>query len=181
MALSQKRSVDSKKRSSPLLSKAAIRPPRQLRSEETLAKMLRAGRDLIGQHGSFDLVLISDVIRTAGTSTGAFYCRFKDKDAFLASVLEAAFTEIRADAETRFRDDPSWQAGTAAAFMAHIVRQYVVICRRNEGMFKAVLRHFASRAPDTGPLYWLDSHVQSLIAPALAQKMPGLSVREAEE
>jgi AcrR family transcriptional regulator len=149
----------------------ALRPPRQLRSEETLAKMIQAGRDLIELHGAFDLVVVSDVIRTAGTSTGAFYGRFKDKDAFIASVLDAVFAELRADADKAIRDDQTWAAGTAAEIAAGIVRYYVEMCRQNQGMFKAVLRHFAARDPDSNPMRWLDRHVRSLVAPILAQKM----------
>ncbi|AEI81933.1 transcriptional regulator TetR family (plasmid) [Cupriavidus necator N-1] len=150
----------------------AQRPPRQLRSEETLAKMILAGRDLIEQHGNFDLVLISDVIRIAGTSIGAFYGRFKDKDAFIASVLDAAFAEMRAGANIGLPNDAaSVEQGTASEFAARIVRYYVDMCRRNHGMFKAVLRHFAARNPDLNPMRCLDRHIQSLVAPALAKKM----------
>ncbi|MGY2488936.1 TetR/AcrR family transcriptional regulator [Cupriavidus sp. CP313] len=149
----------------------ALRPPRQLRSEETLAKMILAGRELIEQHANFDLVLISDVIRTAGTSTGAFYGRFKDKDAFIASVLDAVFAEMRAEADKVIRNDEAWMQGTASELAARIVRYYVDMCRRNQGMFKAVLRHFAALDPDSNPMRWLDRHIQSLVAPVLAHKM----------
>jgi AcrR family transcriptional regulator len=153
----------------------ALRPPRQLRSEETLAKMITAGRGLIEQYANFDLVLISDVIRTAGTSTGAFYGRFKDKDAFIASVLDAAFAEMQAEADNSIREDDVWTRGTASEIAARFVGYYVDMCRRNQGMYKAVLRHFAARDPDSNPMRWLDRHIQSLVAPTLAQKMQGRS------
>ncbi len=166
----------------PLPAVPALRPPRQLRSEENLAKMILAGRDLIEQHGNFDLVLISDVIRAAGTSTGAFYGRFKDKDAFIDSVLEAAFAEMQAEAENAIREDDVWAKGSASAIAVCIVRYYVEMCRVHQGMFKAVLRHFAARDPDANPMRGLDRHIQSLVAPALAQKMqaPCKSSAEAE-
>lgn len=160
----------------------ALRPPRQLRSGESLAKMLDAGRSLIEQHANFDLVLVSDVIRTAGTSNGAFYGRFKDKDAFIASVLDAAFADIQADADKVMRGDPAWSQGTAPEFAARIVRYYIDMCRRNQGLFKAVLRHFAALDPDSNPMRGLDRHIQSVVLPVLAQKMPDqpLNVSEAE-
>ncbi|AEI82289.1 transcriptional regulator TetR family (plasmid) [Cupriavidus necator N-1] len=181
MAATLKRQEDDKKRlthaSSAERRKAeaaeapALRPPRQLRSEANLAKMILAGRSLIEQHRNFDLVLINDVIRTADTSTGAFYGRFKDKDAFISSVLDAAFAEMKAEADRAFRDDEAWAQGTAAELAARIVQYYVDMCRRNQGMFKAVLRHFAALDPDANPMRWLSRHIQSMVAPMLAQKM----------
>ncbi|WP_454738760.1 TetR/AcrR family transcriptional regulator [Cupriavidus necator] len=179
MAATLKRQEDHKRRATRAVHTAsqaaetapALRPPRQLRSEETLAKMILAGRDLIQQHANFDLVLISDVIRTAGTSTGAFYGRFKDKDAFIASVLEAAFVEMEAEADKTIRDDEAWAQGTASEFAALIVRYYVNMCRRNQGMFKAVLRHFGALDPDANPMRRLNRNIQSVVAPALALKM----------
>lgn len=158
----------------------ALRPPRQLRSEETLAKMILAGRGLIQQHANFDLVLISDVIRTAGTSTGAFYGRFKDKDAFIDSVLEAAFVEMEAEADKTIRDDEAWAQGTATEFAALIVRYYVDMCRRNQGMFKAVLRHFGALEPEANPMRRLNRNIQSVVAPTLAQKMKAQGLKASE-
>jgi AcrR family transcriptional regulator len=150
---------------------SGLRQPSQLRGEETLAKMIATGRRLIEQHANFDLVLISDVIDTAGISTGAFYFRFKDKDAFIASVLNDTFSELQIEADQKIRDDASWSQGTESEIVARIVRYYVDMCRHNQGMFKAVLRHFASLEPDSNPLRWLARHIMDLAAPILAQKI----------
>ncbi|AQV98399.1 TetR family transcriptional regulator [Cupriavidus necator] len=186
MAATLKRQEDHKRRAARAAAQTAeaaepaLRPPRQLRSEETLAKMIQAGRDLIEQHANFDLVLIGDVIRTAGTSTGAFYGRFKDKDGFIASVLDAAFAEMRAEADKAIRDDEAWAQGTASELAARIVSYYVDMSRQNQGMFKAVLRHFAARDPDANPMRWLDRHVQSLVVPVLAHKMQPQTLGDSE-
>ncbi|TCW84089.1 TetR family transcriptional regulator [Burkholderia sp. SRS-46] len=153
----------------------ALRPPRQSRSEESLAKMIHAGRDLIEQHACFDTVVISDVIRVSGTSTGAFYGRFKDKDAFVESVLDVVFAELRVNVDQWISEDRALTDGTASDIARSVVRYYVEMCRLNRGMFKAVLRHFASRDPDANPMRWLDRHVRECVVPLLAAKLPHLT------
>lgn len=149
----------------------ALRPPRQSRSEESLAKMIRAGRDLIELSGGFDSVVVSDVIRMAGTSTGAFYGRFKDKDGFIASVLDAVFAELRANVEQWIVEDRVLSTGTAFDIAGSIVRYYVEMCRVNRGIFKAVLRHFATGDPDMNPMRWLDRSIRGHVVPILVGKL----------
>ncbi|CAB3763400.1 TetR family transcriptional regulator [Burkholderia sp. MSh2] len=155
----------------------ALRPPRQSRSEATLANMLRAGRTLIEQHGDFDDVVIADVIRAAGTSTGAFYCRFKDKDAFVAAVMDATFVELRAEADKSVAEDAVWRSGNARAIAAGIVHHYTDMCRCNRGVFKAVLRYIAPIAPDAHPMRLLDRHIKDLVVPILAPLLAGRSTK----
>ena len=158
----------------------APRPPRQLRSEESLAKMIQAGRELIERHANLDLVLIGDVIRLAGTSIGAFYGRFQDKETFLAAVLEAAVTEAQAQADNLVWQDAVWTEGTASDIAAAIVVFYVDACRQNQGMYRAVLRDFAVDAPESHPLRVLNSHIHTVFVPALARKMPAKAGEDVE-
>ncbi|MCA8348471.1 TetR/AcrR family transcriptional regulator [Burkholderia cepacia] len=159
----------------------ALRPPRQSRSEATLANMLHAGRDLIEQHGRFDDVAIADVIRAAGTSTGAFYCRFKDKDAFVAAVMDATFAALQADADRAIEEDAVWRSGDARAIAGAIVHHYTDMCRRNRGVFKAVLRHIVPGAPDSHPMRALDHHIKDLVVPCLAPLLTGRSTKVATQ
>ncbi|CUJ68706.1 TetR/AcrR family transcriptional regulator [Achromobacter aegrifaciens] len=152
-------------------SPAAPRPPRQLRSEESLAKMIRAGRELIEQHANLDLVLINDVIRLAGTSIGAFYGRFQDKETFLAAVLDAIVTENRAQADKLVCQNAVWTEGSASDIVAAIVDFYVDGCRQNQGTFKAVLQDFSMAERESSPLTILNGHMRTLLGPILARKM----------
>ncbi len=43
--------------------------------------MLQAGRELIEASGNLDDLSINDIVERAGTSIGAFYRRFDNKDA----------------------------------------------------------------------------------------------------
>lgn len=156
-----------------------LRPPRQPRSEKSLAKMVHAGWDLIEQHGDFNSVVVSEVIRAAGTSKGAFYGRFKDKDAFIASVLEAVFVQIRANVDKRIDEDlPS--TGTPTDVVACIVRIYFEMCRQNRGVFKAVLRHFAVHDPASNPIRVLDLYIRGRVVPVLSERLQDQS-RTVEE
>ncbi|MDQ1764018.1 TetR/AcrR family transcriptional regulator [Achromobacter aegrifaciens] len=134
--------------------------------------MIRAGRELIEQHANLDLVLINDVIRLAGTSIGAFYGRFHDKETFLAAVLDAAVAESKAQADELVRQNAVWAEGSAADIVAAMVDYYVDGCRRNPGTFKAVLQDFSMAERESSPLVILSLHTRTLFVPALARKMP---------
>lgn len=159
---------------------AATRPPQQLRSEQSLAKMIQAGRQLIEQHANLDLVLIGDVIRIAGTSIGAFYGRFQDKDAFIAAVLEAVTSETEAEADNLIWQDSVWTTGTASEIVAAIVDYYVDGFRQNRGMLKAVIRTCSAGSPEPGPMRAMNHHLQALFVPALARKMQFQAGEDAE-
>lgn len=65
-----------------------------LAESRTLA-LYREGRSLLAQN-DLDHVSISQVSKAAGISVGAFYVRFRDKDAFLNFVIANTFAQARA-------------------------------------------------------------------------------------
>ena len=65
-----------------------------LAESKTLA-LYREGRSLLARN-DLDHVSISRVSKAAGISVGAFYVRFKDKDAFLDFVITNTFAQTRA-------------------------------------------------------------------------------------
>jgi len=64
-----------------------------LAESRTLA-LYREGRSLLASY-DYDHVSISQVSKAAGISVGAFYVRFRDKDAFLDFVIANTFAEAR--------------------------------------------------------------------------------------
>ena len=72
--------------------------PQQARSQETMNKILDAAAHILDEK-SFDELTISEVVHEAGTSVGAFYGRFKDKDALLQALDERFFIEFEHDVE----------------------------------------------------------------------------------
>lgn len=64
-----------------------VRPPLQARSAKTLARLLDAAEAILAEDG-MDALTVAEVARRAGSSVGAFYARFQDKDALVRCVLE---------------------------------------------------------------------------------------------
>lgn len=62
-----------------------VKPPRQRRSQDTLAALLRASEQLL-ESRSFKDVTINSILREAGSSAGSFYARFADKNALLHAL-----------------------------------------------------------------------------------------------
>lgn len=60
--------------------------PQQARSRESLRKLLKAGAEVLGQHG-VDGATIPRIAAHAGLTPGAVYRRFKDKDALFEAVI----------------------------------------------------------------------------------------------
>jgi len=70
-----------------------IQPPQQARSRASMNQMLDAAAQLL-ETKTFDELTIAEVVQQAGASVGAFYGRFKDKDALLQALDERFFSEF---------------------------------------------------------------------------------------
>lgn len=148
-----------------------VRPPLQSRSEQNLAKMVAACRTLAEERGNLDDIALSDVVAAAKTSIGAFYGRFKDKEAFLAYVLDVALSEAEQATQQSIAEDPVWETGPATAIVERIVRIYLTQFRENRGMFRASLRHYAARDPEVNPMRTANRHVIAMVVPWLAGQL----------
>lgn len=94
-----------------------VQPPQQTRSRETMSQILDAAARIL-ESKSFEELTIAEVVQQAGTSVGAFYGRFKDKEGLLHALDERFF----ADFERGVQETLS-QPGFSDAPLAHIVRQ----------------------------------------------------------
>ena len=104
-----------------------VRPPQQARSHRTLERLLDAAEALIDEKG-FEKTGVAEIARRAGSSVGAFYARFPDKDALLRCVLDRFFAQARATAEEALRP-ARWEGVTlrdvlraSLAFIARVFR-----------------------------------------------------------
>ena len=95
------------------------RQPRQARSVRTAERILAAARDLLaGQE--FDRVSVPAIATRAGCSVGAFYGRFRDKEALLEALDEQYVSGFAACLET------AWDgAGRRPASLEPLVRATV--------------------------------------------------------
>ncbi len=116
-----------------------ITPPKQQRSQRTLERLLDAAEALIEERG-VDGITISAVVKKAGSSVGAFYARFGDKESLLRCVFERFYEQAGATADaalepSRWADVSLSDAiGTAIAFTVHVFRE-------RRGVIAALLSH----------------------------------------
>ena len=112
-----------------------IRPPQQARSQDTLDRILDAAEGLVSEKG-FDDTTVADVVARAGSSVGAFYARFHDKDGLLYALYERYLAQAMATADAAL--EPSrWEGVGVAGILRAVVRFLVSIYREQEGLIRA--------------------------------------------
>src|SRR5215470_4996722 len=73
-----------------------VRPVKQLRGRRSRDRLLNAGQRLVAAR-PFDALSVAEIARTAGSSVGAFYLRFRDKDAFFGALIAQYVADGRAE------------------------------------------------------------------------------------
>jgi AcrR family transcriptional regulator len=112
-----------------------VTPPQQARSQQTLDRILAAAEVLIAEKG-FEDTPISEIVRHAGSSVGAFYSRFEDKHALLHAI-SGRFVE-QAMATTDSALDPArWNEASIGELLHSVVRFLVSIYREQAGLLRA--------------------------------------------
>jgi len=81
-----------------------VRSPQQVRSQQTLERLLDAAESLLIQKG-FDNTTVADIARAAGSSVGAFYARFGDKENLLRCVFERFAREAEATVDAALKTE----------------------------------------------------------------------------
>src|SRR5215831_15944483 len=119
--------------------------PQQVRSRESLQKLLRAATEVLGQHG-VEGATIPRIAHHAGLTPGSVYRRFHDKEA----LLEAAILGMleRQDENSRGLTPEMAQEIPLRVFADQIVNSLVVGYRARAPMLRA-LRQFVHGRPRT--------------------------------
>lgn len=112
-----------------------IRPPQQARSQDTLDRILDAAEGLLAEKG-FEDTTVSDVVSRAGSSVGAFYTRFHDKDGLLYALYERYLAQAMATADVAL-DPARWEKIGVAGILRAVTRFLVSIYREQEGLIRA--------------------------------------------
>jgi AcrR family transcriptional regulator len=73
-----------------------VRPVKQLRGRRSRDRLLNAGQRLVAAR-PFDALSVADIARAADCSVGAFYLRFRDKEAFFRALIAQYVEEGRAE------------------------------------------------------------------------------------
>ncbi len=113
-----------------------VNQPQQERSRASMAQMLDAAALLLASK-TFEELTIAEVVQQAGTSVGAFYGRFKDKDALLLALHERFFEQFERD----FRAivyRPGWFEQSIPAMVREVVDFMVDTYNRHQGVLRAL-------------------------------------------
>ncbi len=110
-----------------------VRPALQKRSRETRDRLFGAGRQLLEQM-DLDAVSIAELAKTAGSSVGAFYLRFENKDAFFHAMIADMLANEQAALDAIYRGPSD------GAIIEAFVRKTIQSFRRNAGLLRSALR-----------------------------------------
>ena len=113
-----------------------IRPPLQERSQQTLDRLIEAARALIEEKG-FDDVPVAEIARRANSSVGAFYARFRDKDAILHAIHERFCAEAYATADDAL-DPVRWRGASIPEIARAVVAFLVGTIRERQGLMRSL-------------------------------------------
>jgi AcrR family transcriptional regulator len=127
--------------SSPTRPVSTVNVPRQKRSRETQARILAAVSAYVNS-GDYQNVTVQDIVNRAKCSVGAFYGRFKDKDAALYLLFDERCLALETLAQSAlFPDTKSGNLdGAIDAFIHVVVRQTMAnaaILRAGAGLTSA--------------------------------------------
>jgi AcrR family transcriptional regulator len=125
---------------------SSTRPPQQRRSQETLTRLLGAAESLL-EEKSFREVSVNEIVQRAGSSIGAFYARFANKQALLECLTEA-FTRDTEEEARRLAVSRDWGATPLETAIAEYVRVLVRQHRKHRGTLRALASASMTRGRD---------------------------------
>jgi AcrR family transcriptional regulator len=110
-----------------------VLPVKQRRGGRTRDRLLNAGQRLIATR-DFDSMPVAEIAEAAGCSVGAFYQRFRDKDAFFGALIAQYVSEARATTLAlfeKFNDD---------RLIGELVTATATRFHNNAGLIRAAIR-----------------------------------------
>src|SRR6266516_4055807 len=116
---------------------AAVRPPKQRRSQASLERVLETATKLLAEKG-FEAFTIQDVSQRSGVSVGAIYARFGSKENLLRAVHQHVMETMR-DEHTAVAAVDSRPDGTARDAILGAVSSAADIFRGNEPLLSAFM------------------------------------------
>lgn len=149
-----------------------VTPAMQARSQATFNALIQAGRQVMGAK-DFEAVRINEIVRTAGTSVGAFYGRFANKEVFFSAIQEITVSNIES-AMSALLAQPSVEQAGDGEFLSAIARFWVGFYRNHRGLYVASFKHSRTRAGAWTPFKRLGRNLVSLVIKQLAPRLQQL-------
>jgi len=116
------------------MNEVELTPPRQRRSRKTLDRLVEACEGLL-QEKPFEEISVADIARRGRSSVGAFYGRFKGKDALL-HFLDAKRERLIVSSWESYFSKAKWEGVSTE----EILRQFVTLSVRAQREKKGLLR-----------------------------------------
>jgi AcrR family transcriptional regulator len=113
-----------------------VRPPRQARSHLTLGRILDAAEALLREKRWED-ASVAEIAKRGGSSVGAFYARFRDKDALLSALHERFVEEAIATADFAMSEQ-RWANASICAIVRELVAFQVRLQDQHAGLWRAI-------------------------------------------
>jgi AcrR family transcriptional regulator len=117
-----------------------VQPPQQARSRETMTQILDAAARIL-ETKTFEDLTLTEIVQQAGTSVGAFYGRFKDKEGLLHALDERFFEEFE-----RGVQDLLSRPGWSQAPLGQVVRDLTCFLAQTYERQKGLLRSLNLKA-----------------------------------
>ena len=115
-----------------------LRQPQQARTRRSFEAFLDSAQGLLGER-EFDAIGVGELARHAGSSVGAFYRRFRGKEAFLHVLHERGLEAVFARAQTAF-EESRWRGSTTAEVVEAVVAFLLEVFREQQALQRAVQR-----------------------------------------
>ena len=112
--------------------------PKQARSRESLARLMKAARDILNEKG-IEGATVPRVAARAGLSPGSVYRRFPNKDALMRAMILETLEELDAAAASGLTPELA-ERFSLQAFAESMVRHRVASQRRNAKLLRAMLQ-----------------------------------------
>ncbi len=138
-------------------------PPLQARSRETHRRILDAAGELL-KTKTFAALTVAEIAGRSGSSVGAFYARFSDKEALLEQLDGLCAGEVAAAGEER-RDPEKLEVQVCGA-----IGFYVGLFRKRAGLIRALRLRERERKQTEFSRRLRESVVAELVDPVLAAR-----------
>lgn len=153
-----------------------VKPPRQDRSRDTQGRYIDAVQRLLARGLSFADISVAMLAKEASSSVGAFYSRFRDKDALL-HVLQ-----IELNREGSATATETMRLGKAAQIPLEVmIRGFVTLAvgyyRQQQGLRRALLAEMCSNGELRARATELSRETVAGLVDLLADKFPHASTR----
>ncbi|MBM4374383.1 MAG: TetR/AcrR family transcriptional regulator [Deltaproteobacteria bacterium] len=114
-----------------------VRTPQQARSRETLERLLDAAEAVLAE-GGLEGASVSEIARRAGSSVGAFYARFHDKEGLLRYLFERFDEQAEATAVVAL-EPARWDGVPLREALETMLRFLVDVLHEKRGLLGAML------------------------------------------